>query len=139
DVDGDGQYGIEGKEDALLAGTPGKVTAQEDVIGRRIADSATVIQEPVDGADLRLTIDAGVQHLLEQAIWDAYTKNSAAGATGLILDAETGAVLAMASYPSFDANHFASADAERFDNPAVARQYEPGSVMKAFTIAAALD
>jgi cell division protein FtsI/penicillin-binding protein 2 len=139
DVEGQGRYGVEQAESALLAGAPGQVTAQEDVIGRRIADSATVLVEPVDGADLRLTIDAGVQNLLEQAIWDAYRTNNAKGATGLIMDAETGAILGMASYPSYDANRFSTTDGERFMNPAVSRQYEPGSVMKAFTIAAALD
>jgi len=139
DVEGRGQYGIEGGENALLAGSPGTVTAQEDVIGRQIADSATLLQEPVNGADLRLTIDAGVQNLLEQEILDAYRINSAAGATGIIMDADTGAILGMASYPAYDANEFATTDGQLFANPAVARQYEPGSVMKAFTIAAALD
>ena len=139
DVEGQGQYGIEGGENGLLAGTPGKVTAQEDVIGRRIAESATLLQEPIDGADLRLTVDAGVQNLLEHAIWSTLQKNSAAGATGLIMNAQTGAILGMASYPSYDANAFATTDGQRFANPAIARQYEPGSVMKAFTIAAALD
>lgn len=139
DVDGRGQYGIEGGEDGLLAGTPGMVSAQEDVSGRRIAESASVLQEPVDGADLRLTIDAGVQHLLEQELWSTFRKNHAVGVTGLIMDAETGAILGMASYPSYDANDFATTDGDLFANPAIARQYEPGSVMKAFTIAAALD
>ena len=139
DVDGEGRYGVEGREDSLLSGAPGMVSAQEDVIGRRIADSATLLTEPVDGADLRLTIDVGVQHLLEQEMWSTYRKNSAVGVTGLVMDADTGAILGMASYPSYDANQFATTDGERFANPAVARQYEPGSVMKAFTIAAALD
>jgi cell division protein FtsI/penicillin-binding protein 2 len=134
-----GHYGIEQNENGLLAGSPGSVSAQEDVIGRRIADSATLLTEPVDGADLRLTIDAGIQHLLEAVIWDTYRKNNATGATGVILNAETGAVLGMASSPSYDANQFATTDGKRFSNPAVSRQYEPGSVMKAFTIAAALD
>ena len=134
-----GSYGVEQAENGLLAGSPGRVTAQEDVIGRRIADSATLLTDPVDGSDLRLTIDVGVQHLLEEVIWDTYRKNNARGATGLIMDAETGAVLGMASFPSYDANEFATTDGERFSNPAVSRQYEPGSVMKAFTIAAALD
>jgi cell division protein FtsI (penicillin-binding protein 3) len=66
-------------------------------------------------------------------------ENAAVGVTGLIMNAETGAILGMASFPSYDANQFATTDGERFSNPAVARQYEPGSVMKAFTIAAALD
>lgn len=139
DVDGRGQFGVEGNEDGLLAGSPGTVTAQADVIGRQIADSATLLTEPSDGADLRLTIDAGVQHLLEEQIWETYRTNRAAGATGMIMDAETGAILGMASYPSYDANEFATTDGELFSNPAVARQYEPGSVMKAFTVAAALD
>jgi cell division protein FtsI (penicillin-binding protein 3) len=139
DVDGSGQYGIEAGENALLAGTPGAVSAQEDVIGRRIADSATLLRDPVDGADLRLTLDLGVQAILEQEIWDTYRLNRAAGATGVIMNAETGAILAMASYPSYDANDFATTEGDLFSNPAVARQYEPGSVMKAFTVAAALD
>jgi cell division protein FtsI/penicillin-binding protein 2 len=139
DVNGDGQYGVEGGENGLLAGTPGAVSAQEDVIGRQIADSATLLREPVDGVDLRLTLDVGVQHMLEQEIWSTYRMNRAAGATGLIMDVETGEILAMASYPSYDANDFATTDGDLFSNPAVARQYEPGSVMKAFTIAAALD
>jgi cell division protein FtsI/penicillin-binding protein 2 len=139
DSNGDGSFGVEQAEDATLAGSPGSISAQEDVIGRRIADSVTLLREPVDGRDLRLTIDAGVQHLLEQEIHAAYIANSAAGATGLIMDAETGAILAMASFPSYDANQFATTSEGLFANPAVARQYEPGSVMKAFTIAAALD
>jgi cell division protein FtsI/penicillin-binding protein 2 len=134
-----GHFGIEQRENGLLAGNPGRVTAEADVIGRRIADSATLLTEPVDGADLRLTIDAGVQHLLEETIWQAYRNNNAQGATGLIMNAETGAILGMASFPSYDGNQFATTDGELFSNPAISRQYEPGSVMKAFTIAAALD
>jgi cell division protein FtsI/penicillin-binding protein 2 len=130
---------VEAARDDLLSGLSGTVTAQGDVIGRRIADSATLLQEPVDGADLRLTIDSGVQHLLEQEMWATAQANGAVGVTGLIMDADTGAILAMASYPAYDGNEFATTDAERFANPAVARQYEPGSVMKAFTVAAALD
>jgi len=139
DADGRGAFGVEQGENAMLAGTAGTVSAQEDVVGRRIADSVTLLREPIDGRDLQLTIDAGVQHLLEQAIHGTYVTNSAAGATGVIMDAETGAILGMASYPSYDANQFATTEGELFSNPAVSRQYEPGSVMKAFTIAAAID
>jgi cell division protein FtsI/penicillin-binding protein 2 len=139
DADGRGAFGVEQGENAMLAGTAGTVSAQEDVIGRRIADSVTLLREPIDGRDLQLTIDAGVQHLLEQAIHGTYVTNGATGATGVIMDAETGAILGMASYPSYDANQFATTEGELFNNPAVSRQYEPGSVMKAFTIAAALD
>ena len=139
DNDGAGRFGVEQAEQAMLAGTSGTLSAQEDVVGRRIADSVTLLNEPIDGRDLTLTIDAGVQHLLEQEMWATFRANRAAGSTGIIMNAETGAILAMASYPAYDANDFGTTDAERFANPAVSRQYEPGSVMKAFTIAAALD
>ncbi|MEP6680087.1 MAG: penicillin-binding protein 2 [Chloroflexota bacterium] len=138
-VDGRGQYGVEGAEDAMLAGLPGSVTAQEDVVGRRIADSVYQLRDPVDGSDLTVTIDAGVQHLLEKAILEAYTRNHAVGATGLVMNVRTGAIVGLASYPAFDANAYQATDPARFTSPAVSRQYEPGSVMKAFTISAAID
>jgi len=66
-------------------------------------------------------------------------RNYAKGVTGVVMDVKTGAVLALATFPSYDANQYSSLDESLFTNPAVSRQYEPGSVMKAFTIAAALD
>ncbi|MGH2455516.1 MAG: peptidoglycan D,D-transpeptidase FtsI family protein [Candidatus Limnocylindria bacterium] len=138
-VEGSGQYGVEGAEDALLAGLPGSVTAQGDVIGRQIADSVRQLRQPVDGSDLHLTLDAGLQHLLEATMWRTYQRNAAKGVTGLVMDVDSGAIVALASFPSFDANSYGEIDAALFTNPAVARQYEPGSVMKAFTVAAALD
>jgi cell division protein FtsI/penicillin-binding protein 2 len=138
-TEGVGQYGIEAARDAQLAGLPGSVTAQEDVIGRQIADSIRQLSEPVDGSDLTLTIDAGLQHLLETTMYETYRRNAAKGVTGVIMDVDTGAIRALASFPSFDANSYSRFDPELFTNPAVSRQYEPGSVMKAFTIAAALD
>jgi len=115
------------------------VSAQEDVIGRRIADSVYELRPPVDGADLQLTLDAGLQHILESAMWSTYQMNGAQGVTGLVMDVHTGAIKAMASFPSFDGNSYGSSEAALFTDPAVSRQYEPGSVMKAFTVAAALD
>ena len=138
-VDGQGQYGVQGAEDAMLAGLPGSVTAQEDVVGRRIADSVYQLSDPVDGSDLTLTIDAGVQNLLEKQILQTYTRNHAVGATGLVMNVRTGAIIGLASFPSFDANTYQATDPARFTSPAVSRQYEPGSVMKAFTISAAID
>ena len=96
-------------------------------------------QQAVNGSDLRLTIDSGIQHILESQMYDTFTRNHARGATGIVMDVHTGAILAMATFPSYDANRYASANPSLYDNPAVARPYEPGSVMKAFTIAAALD
>jgi cell division protein FtsI/penicillin-binding protein 2 len=72
-------------------------------------------------------------------MWDTYKRNYAKGVTGVVMDVNTGAVLALATFPSYDANDYSKLDPSLFTNPAVSRQYEPGSVMKAFTIAAALD
>lgn len=138
-VDGEGQYGVEGAQDALLAGLPGSVSAQEDVIGRRIAGSVYELRPPVNGADLRLTLDAGLQHILEANMWATFEMNQAQGVTGLVMDVRTGAIKAMASFPTFDGNTYSAMDPALFTDPAVSRQYEPGSVMKAFTVAAALD
>ena len=138
-VNGTGQYGVEGSQNNLLTGTPGHVVAEEDIAGRQIADSVQIAEQPVNGADLKLTIDSGVQHILEAQLYDAYTRNHARGATGIVMDVRTGAILAMATFPTYDANRYSSVDPTLYDNPAVARPYEPGSVMKAFTIAAALD
>ncbi|MGH2463093.1 MAG: peptidoglycan D,D-transpeptidase FtsI family protein [Candidatus Limnocylindria bacterium] len=138
-VDGIGQYGVEAAEDALLGGTPGSVVAQEDVAGRLIAGSVHELEAPVDGVDLTLTIDAGLQHILEEQMFDTFTRNRARGVTGLVMDVNTGAILGLASYPTFDANQYPVTDPILFGNPAVSRQYEPGSVLKAITVAAALD
>jgi cell division protein FtsI/penicillin-binding protein 2 len=139
DSDGAGQAGVELTDNRTLVGVPGSVVAQEDVAGRRIADSVRELRQPVDGAQLTLTIDSGLQHILEARMWETFQKNNAKGAIGLVMDVHTGAILALASYPSYDANAFATTDPALYTNPAVSRQYEPGSVMKAFTIAAALD
>lgn len=138
-VDGLGQYGVEGASDTLLAGTPGQVVAQEDAAGRRIADSIFQLTEPLNGSNLSLTIDAGLQDILEREMWDTYQRNRAKGITGVILDVHTGAVLAMANFPSFDANAYSLTDPALFTNAAASREYEPGSVMKPLTVAAALD
>ncbi len=138
-VDGIGQYGVEGAEDVVLAGTPGSVVAQQDVAGRLIAGSVHELEAPVNGADVTLTIDAGLQHLLEEQMADNFTRNRAMGVTGLVMDVHTGAILALATVPTFDANAYPTTDPALFSNPAVSRQYEPGSVLKAMTVAAALD
>ncbi|HET9878314.1 MAG TPA: penicillin-binding protein 2, partial [Candidatus Limnocylindria bacterium] len=139
DSEGVGQAGVEFTEDDLLGGSAGLVFAQEDVAGRRIADSVRQLKPPTDGSNLTLTIDSGLQHILEARMWETFQKNGAKGAIGLVMDVRTGAILAMASYPSYDANQFAITDPALYQNPAVSRQYEPGSVMKAFTVAAALE
>jgi cell division protein FtsI/penicillin-binding protein 2 len=94
---------------------------------------------PRNGYDLVLTIDRVIQAMVEEKLAAGVQKNSAAGGTIVVMDPKTGAILAMASYPPFDPNHYATTPEERWANPAVAVQYEPGSVIKVLTLAAGLD
>lgn len=133
DFDGIGGAGLEGYYQAELAGEAASalinispLTKQENVIAR-------------EGADLVLTIDRTVQHTVEEHLQRAIYEYGAEGGTILVMDPRTGAILAMASWPCYDPNAFYEADENILQNPAVSKQYEPGSVMKLITMAAALD
>ena len=140
--DGVGQYGVEQQYQATLGGTPRVVIAQRDPTGRPMLESADVTSPGVSGTDLRLTIDAGLQLSVEQELLAAWIADKAKRVSAVVMDPYTGEVYAMASYPSFDANDFkaiATTDPSRFINPLVASVYEPGSVFKMMTAAAALE
>jgi cell division protein FtsI (penicillin-binding protein 3) len=140
--DGAGQYGVEQQYQSTLGGTPRVVVAQRDPAGRPMLESADVTSPGVSGTDLRLTIDAGLQLSVEQELLAAWIADKAKRVSAVVMDPYTGEVYAMASYPSFDANDFkaiASTDPSRFINPLVASVYEPGSVFKMMTAAAALE
>ena len=128
--DGVGQYGVEQQYQATLGGTPRVVIAQRDPTGRPMLESADVTSPGVSGTDLRLTIDAGLQLSVEQELLAAWIADKAKRVSAVVMDPYTGEVYAMASYPSFDANDI---------NPLVASVYEPGSVFKMMTAAAALE
>ncbi len=93
---------------------------------------------PQDGTHLVLTLDRNVQYLVEQELAKAVAQYQADGGTIIVMDPKTGAILAMANYPSYDPNRFYEA-LELHTNPAVSHQYEPGSVFKILTMAAGLD
>ncbi|MGZ3586412.1 MAG: peptidoglycan D,D-transpeptidase FtsI family protein [Candidatus Limnocylindrales bacterium] len=137
---GAGQYGVEQHYDDALAGRPEVVSGLRDAAGRPMADSQTVVDPGQPGVDLRLTIDASLQLQLEKELYAARVADKAASASAVILDPQTGAVLAWASVPGYDANDYqaiAAADPGRFVDPLVSTVYEPGSVMKMFVATAA--
>ena len=139
--DGGGQYGIEQSYQSTLAGQPRVVTAERDASGQPILDGAQVTQDGQPGADLTLTIDAGLQLRVEQELLAAWVADKAKRASAVVMDPYTGEVYAMATYPSYDANDYqaiAASDPSRFIDPVVASVYEPGSVFKMMTAAAAL-
>lgn len=135
-----GKYGVEGSFDELLAGTPGFLNSERDIAGRLIAVADRSVQSAVDGADVVLTVDRTIQFVACRAIKNAVARHRADGGSVVILDPTTGAVLAMCSAPDFDPTHYGDVDSiEVFNNPAIFNAYEPGSIFKPITIAAALD
>ena len=140
--DGVGQYGVEQYYQDLLAGSPRVLLAQRDVNARPIPETAVVADPGVQGADLRLTIDAGLQLAVEQELLAAWIANEAISVSAVIMDPYTGEVYAHASYPSYDANDYreiAASDPSRFIDPIVTSLYEPGSVFKFLTVVAGLE
>ncbi|MCB0245060.1 MAG: penicillin-binding protein 2, partial [Anaerolineae bacterium] len=91
------------------------------------------------GQDLVLTIDRRVQHATEQVLADAVVRYKADSGTIIVMRPSDGAILAMANFPTYDANQFGSTNADLLLNPAVAEQYEPGSVFKIVTFASGID
>jgi cell division protein FtsI/penicillin-binding protein 2 len=139
-ADGVGQYGVEGYLDDQLAGTPGQLAAKTDTHGIPIATADNVIKPPVDGTSYVLTIDRNIQAMAESELKDQIDKVKAKSGSIVVLDPATGAVQAMANYPSFDPNQYNKVtDYSVFVNQVVSSQFEPGSGMKAFTMAVGLD
>lgn len=136
---GIGQYGIEAAADQTLAGTPGRLINALNPDGQPIANAPASVIPAIPGADLTLTIDANLQAIAESGLRSAVAQTGATGGTVIIEDPQTGEILAMANAPDFDPNAYASADLTSFQNPAVASIYDPGSTMKAITMAAGVD
>lgn len=135
-----GQYGLEGYFDKELAGKQGFLASEKDVAGRWIPVSGRKWDKAEDGSDLVLTIDRNIEFFACDALQKAVKKHGADGGSVIVMDPKTGAVLAMCSYPDFDPNEYSKVkDINVFNNPAIFYQYEPGSIFKAITIAAALD
>ena len=137
-VDGVGTAGLERQYDQLLAGSPGERTVELSAQGQEIGGGREVVQDPQPGSSVVLTIDRDLQFQAQQYLQKAVRQNHAKDGTIVVLDPHTGDVYAMASYPWFDPNSFASFDPARFVNRAVTDTWEPGSVNKTITAAAAL-
>jgi cell division protein FtsI/penicillin-binding protein 2 len=137
--DGAGQYGIEGRYDAVLRGVPGRLVVEKDPKDRELAIGLRTAVAPIDGTDLTLTIDLVVQSSAERWLREAIEKERATGGSVVILDPRDGAVRAIASYPTYDPAAVAKADPLALMDRAISWTYEPGSTMKAITIAAAID
>jgi cell division protein FtsI/penicillin-binding protein 2 len=139
-VDGHGLSGLELTFDQELAGQAGVVITERDTIGDEIAIGRKALVPAVPGSDLVLTIDRYVQHVAEREIAAAVQQNKAVGGQILVMDPATGAILAMASVPTYSLTSDAGIAAGQVINPvAVTDTYEPGSVMKLVTMSGAIE
>ena len=136
-IDNKGLDGLERSLDPRLAGTPGQETVLKDPFGRVIDVVSTKAEHA--GKDVRLTIDHQIQANAEAVLAETVQRWRAKAASAIVLDPRTGAVLAMAVAPGFDANRFGSVSADRRRNRAITDMYEPGSTFKLVTISAALS
>jgi cell division protein FtsI (penicillin-binding protein 3) len=138
-VDGDGLAGLESEYDTALRGIPGDRTQEFSPGGLPISTATDTLKEPVPGVDLVTTIDRQMQYQVQTALHRAVRDNGAKGGTVVVLDPRTGDIYAMATNPGFDPNRFAQADPELWRNRTVTDMFEPGSVNKIITAAAALE
>lgn len=137
--DGRGIEGLELTFDSELEGRAGRLIVEMDPSGRVIPQGEVLLEPATAGSDIITTIDREIQFAAEQALRRAIQTTGAPSGTIVVLDPDTGAILAMASYPGLDLNERSRVTPSVLRNRAVADVYEPGSTLKLLTVAAALE
>lgn len=137
-IDDQGQEGLELAYNDYLKGEVGKQWVIKDRIGRVISKMQTM-KEQKPGHDLTLSIDRRIQYLAYRELLAGVTENKAVSGSAIVLDVKTGEVLAMVNQPSFNPNNRPANGSARFRNRAITDTFEPGSTIKAFSVASALD
>ncbi len=137
--DPNGLEGIELRYDSTILGNTGYMITERDALGRNIAVKNTVIKDSSPGNNIVLTLDKTIQFIAEKELAKAVTESNAKGGMALVMESDTGKVLAMANYPTFNPNAYSRYSLAQLRNRVVADSFEPGSTFKVFTIAAALD
>src|SRR5690625_4258517 len=129
--------GIEKEMNDLLKGEDGFISFQRDYYNRKLLDPEEVVKKPVNGHDIYLTIDQKIQTLLEDVMTDVGQEYNPERITAVIMNAKTGEVIAMSNRPSYDPNN--PANVQNWYNDVISTPVEPGSTVKMFTWAAAID
>ena len=137
-IDGRGQEGLELAREKMLAGKPGSRHVIKDRRGHIVEDVAA-IERPRDGQTLALSLDRKIQYLAYRELKAAVEKHNAKAGGIVVLDAKSGEVLALANLPTFNPNNRARLDPAMKRNRVLTDLYEPGSTMKPFIVAKALD
>jgi len=139
DWNGDGNYGLEANYQKALGGTPGYVSSYRDLANREIVLGTHTHQDPINGQDLVLSLDANIQYAAEQALMEGVKRDRAESGSVLIMDPTTGGIVAWADYPSYNANNFNHTNTAAFKDNVLGYVYEPGSVMKVVTLSGAIN
>ncbi len=134
-----GSEGVEMAFDSVLRGVPGRVVSRADANRTLLASLTLEERAPEGGHHVHMTMDMRIQHILEQELDKAREETGAVRAMGMVMDPHTGAIKAMASRPAYDPNRFSQYPLEMMKNPAIIDVFEPGSVFKIVTAAAALE
>ncbi len=137
-VDNHGLEGLERYYNSILAGGEHYLVSRKDATGRSFGSSRSVVKGKV-GRDIYLSIDKVIQHVAERELRNAVDSSGARFGTVLVMEPNSGDVLAMTTYPDYDPNNFGSYSAGHRRNRIVCDTYEPGSTFKLFTLAAALE
>lgn len=137
-IDDAGQEGLELAYNDWLRGTAGSKRVIKDRLGRTI-ENVESIKASSPGMDLKLSIDRRIQYLAYRELKAAVLQNNARSGSAVILDVKTGEIVAMVNQPSFNPNNRGTMRSDAYRNRAVTDVFEPGSTMKPFTIAAALE
>ena len=142
-VDSVGQSGLESRYEALLQGQAGSLRTEVDIRARMLPDGKTAYVAPKTGNTLRLTVDAAIQGVVEKAMRECLAVNNAAAVQCIVMDVNTGAILAFCMKPDYDPNDPPRNDVALLNDlmrlTAITDVYEPGSTFKILTCAAALD
>lgn len=138
-MDGEGLEGVEHRYESYLRGEKRMMVLQRDALGRSVFPTDLTERNPTPGHNLALTIDEVIQYITERELEDAVMRTQAKSGTMIVLEPQTGAVLAMAVSPRFDPNVVSNLSPDRWRNKALADAYEPGSTLKAVVAAAAIE
>ena len=137
-IDDKGREGLEMAYENYLAGESGSRRVVRDRTGREIT-GMDIIKPAIPGQDLRLSIDRQLQYFANRALETAVTEAEAESGSVVVMDTRTGEIMAMVNYPTYNPNDTSDRTGGRQRNRAVTDVFEPGSTMKPFTVAAALD
>lgn len=139
-IDNQGLAGLESKYDELLKGKEGSLNYKLDAKGGLLNGYASTITSPLNGFNIQLTVNLKIQQIVERELKNAYEKYSPENIYAIAMNPNNGEILAIASYPSFDLNHYQNYDQEVYNrNLPVWKSYEPGSTFKVFSFAAGLE